>query len=71
MKTLLIVGMLALALLLGACGNREAKELFETAELEELQNNPGHARELYRRILEKHPESDFARKAREKLARMP
>lgn len=57
----------ALGLALAACSRDGAKELYETAQLEELQNNPAHARELYREILKSHPESEHAVKAKERL----
>jgi outer membrane protein assembly factor BamD (BamD/ComL family) len=56
-----------LALSLGCSGNKAA-DLFETAKLEELQNNPIHAIELYEEILRKYPKSEFAPKARQRLA---
>jgi TolA-binding protein len=59
-------GVLAMALLVAACGGG-AKELLDTAEFEELQRNTTHARELYREILEKHPDSPEAAKAKERL----
>jgi TolA-binding protein len=54
------------ALLLTGCQDR-AEQLFETAQLEEKQFNEEHAAELYRQILEKHPRSAFAPKAKERL----
>lgn len=56
----------ALALALGGCGSR-ADELLETARLEELQNNPAHARELYQEVLRSHPGTPQARTAEERL----
>jgi len=52
------------------CSNDGAKaeELFETAQFEELQNNPEHARKLYADILKKYPDTKFAEKAKVKLA---
>jgi hypothetical protein len=58
--------LLAAALSLAGCGGNAA-ELLETAKLEELQNNPAHARELYREILRHHPGSPEARIAEERL----
>jgi TolA-binding protein len=58
---------LAFTLLLAACGGG-AKELLETAQFEELQRNTTHAHELYREILQKHPDSPEAAKAKERLA---
>ena len=49
------------------CSDSGAKTLFETAQLEERQHNIVHAKELYREILGHYPESDFARKAKERL----
>ena len=50
-----------------ACGGG-AKELFETAQFEELQRNGTHARELYEQIIHDHPNAPEATKARERLA---
>ena len=52
---------------LPGCGGESAETLFETAKLEELQNNPEHARQLYRQILEKHSRSPYAKTAEERL----
>jgi len=49
------------------CGD-DPKQVFETAQFEELQNNHSHARELYERIIRADPDSDLAKKARERLA---
>jgi TolA-binding protein len=54
------------AALVVACGGG-AKELLDTAEFEELQRNTTHARELYREIVQKHPDSPEAAKARARL----
>jgi outer membrane protein assembly factor BamD (BamD/ComL family) len=53
-------------LLIVSCG-QSPKQLFETAELEMLQTNYPHATELYREILNKHPDSKFAENARKRL----
>lgn len=52
------------------CFGNQAQEWFETAELEEIQNSPDHAQQLYQRIIEKYPDSDYARKAADRLAAM-
>ena len=65
-QTVLVLMMIAVLAFAGCTGNN-AGELFETAEFEELQKNPTHAAELYKEILEKHPDSEYARKARERL----
>ena len=54
---------LAFAVLVG-CGGGGAKDLLDTAELEAVQNNPTHARELYQEIVRRYPDSPEATKAR-------
>ena len=51
-----------------SCSAENAKELYKTAEFEELQNNRDHANKLYNEIVEKYPESEYAEKARGKLS---
>lgn len=48
------------------CGE-DPQQLFETAQFEERQNNRTHARELYERIMRAYPESDFAKKAQQRI----
>ena len=61
----------ALCLFFGIAGCGESpKQLFETAQFEELQYNQSHARELYERIIQTHPDSDFAKKAALRLAEL-
>lgn len=57
-----------LALIIGGCSGDSAKELFETAELEVLQNNPKHAQQLYQELLQEYPDSPYAAQAKERLA---
>ena len=67
------LGWLPAALFLGlltACGEHGGKDLFETAQFEEKQNNVPHAKELYQEILTKYPQSEYARKAEERLQRL-
>lgn len=66
MRAIFVVLMI-LALALGGCTADGAQELFETAQLEERQNNPAHAKELYQEVLTKYPQSEYARKAEERL----
>ncbi|MDY6987863.1 MAG: lipoprotein [Thermodesulfobacteriota bacterium] len=63
---LFAVGVIALS---GCSGNR-AEELFDTARLEELQNNEDHAKKLYQEIVAKYPDSECARDARDRLSEM-
>lgn len=67
MRYWIVALMLVIGGLLGACSDGKAESLFETAKLEELQNNPDHARQLYGEILAKYPQSDVAPLARERL----
>ena len=68
MKRKLIIIMMVFALASSGCTVGKAKELYETAKLEELQNSHDHAAKLYRKILDKYPDSEYAAKARERLA---
>lgn len=68
MKHLLLL--LAAVMLLGAggCSGDQGKELFDTAQFEEKQNNRDHARQLYQEIIRKYPDSPLAKQAQERLA---
>ena len=59
-----LVGVVVLGL--GGCGE-DPKQLFETAQFEEKQNNPAHARELYERVIQASPDSEWAQKAKERM----
>lgn len=54
---------------IAGCGE-SPQQMFETAQFEELQNNQRHARELYERIIQKHPDTEFAKKAALRLAEL-
>ena len=43
------------------------KDLLDTARLEEVQNNPTHARELYDEVVRRYPDTPEARTAAERL----
>ena len=58
---------LGLALLGSGCTGDAAKDLYETAQLEEKQNNDAHAKELYQQITTQHRQSEYAAKAKERL----
>jgi len=65
MKKFFVILFLAL---LAACSGEAAKELYETAKFEELQNNHLHAVELYQEIIDNHPESGYAGLSKERLS---
>ncbi|MGA1870420.1 MAG: tetratricopeptide repeat protein [bacterium] len=67
MKRIILLIMIFLALTVSGCTGGGAEELFETARFEELQNSHDHAKKLYQEIIDKYPESDYAKKARERL----
>jgi hypothetical protein len=56
MKLRILVLIACLGLALAGCSGNGAKELFETAQFEELQNNQEHARQLYEEIIKKYPQ---------------
>ena len=53
----------------GAVGDK-AKDLYDTAQLEEKQNNKPHATKLYRQIVEEYPSSTYANQAKTRLAEL-
>jgi outer membrane protein assembly factor BamD (BamD/ComL family) len=67
MKYKIIFLLVSITLVLSGCSGNNAEELFETAKLEELQNAREHAIELYQEIIDKYPDSEFAKKAKERL----
>lgn len=62
---------LPLVLLLAGCGGDGAADLLETARLEEVQNNPTHARQLYQQIVDRYPGTPQAETAATRLREMP
>ena len=66
MKITVLVLMLVFAVSISGCAEK-ASELFETAKFEELQNNKEHAVKLYEEIIKKYPDSEYAKKAEERL----
>ena len=67
MKRFILILVMIAGLSIAGCSGSNPKELFETAQLEELQNNRDNAIKLYREIIEKDPESEYAGKARKRL----
>lgn len=68
MKKIILILMIFTGLAVSACSDNKPQELLETAELEELQNNQDHARQLYQEIIRKYPDSEYARNAEERLS---
>ena len=62
---LVMVGLL-LALAMG-CGGESPESVFGTAQFEEKQTNFSHAKELYQQIIKEHPDSEWAKKAKERF----
>ena len=67
MKRFISVLLMALSLAFSSCSGKRAQEAYETAQFEELQKNFVHARKLYQEILSKHPDSEYAARAAERL----
>jgi hypothetical protein len=63
----IVVILVFTGLIIAACGNNAAQEIFDTAKLEELQNNPEHALTLYQEIIKKYPSSPLAPQAQERI----
>jgi outer membrane protein assembly factor BamD (BamD/ComL family) len=59
--------MIVIPVFFSGCSDNKAEEFFETAQFEELQNNREHAIQLYEEIIEKYPESEYAKKAQDRL----
>ena len=61
------IGAVVFCIALAACTGDKAKELFETAELEERQHNIAHAKQLYEDLVRLYPSSPQAETARARL----
>ena len=68
MKRIIITIFMILAFALSGCSEKKARELFETAQLEEIQKNYEHAGQLYNEIIKKYPETDYAKRAEERMS---
>jgi len=70
MKRIVLVLTILLAITNFSCSSSAPENLFDTAKLEELQDNHKHARELYQQIIEKYPESEYAKQSKKRLTKM-
>lgn len=68
MKRLVLIFCATLAIAFAGCSGNNATELYETAQLEELQQNHEHAMSIYEEIIEKYPEGKHAENARARLS---
>jgi TolA-binding protein len=68
MKKLVWIILLLGAIGLSGCSGTSAQDLLDTAKLEEKQNNPEHAKKLYQEIIQKYPNTSFAKEAQERLS---
>ncbi len=67
MRPWIHIGAILFCLALVACSGDKAKELFETAEFEERQQNLPHAKQLYEDIVRLYPSSPQAETAKTRL----
>ena len=67
MKKLILIFVMAIAVVFSSCSGKKAEDMYETAEFEELQKNDVHAKQLYEEIIRKYPESEYAKKASDRL----
>ncbi len=70
MKYLRIMFFFLLLLYVTACGGSGAKELYETAQFEELQNNHKHALQLYEEIVRDYSGSEYAKKSGKRIVKL-
>lgn len=68
MKRYILLLVILLSLSVSGCSGDKAKDLMDTALLEEKQHNPDHALKLYQEIIQKYPDSDIAKDARKRLS---
>ncbi len=52
---------------LTGCSGDKGKQLFETAQFEEKQHNLEHAKQLYGEVAKKYPDTEFGKRAEERL----
>ncbi len=62
----LVMMALSISLMIG-CSGESPESLFGTAQFEEQQTNFAHAKELYQQIIREHPNSEWAKQAKERV----
>ena len=67
MRLWMHIGAVVFCVALAACSGDKAKELLETAEFEERQQNVPHAKQLYEELVRLYPSSAQAETARARL----
>ncbi len=70
MKRVILLMMILLSVSVSGCTGDKAKELMDTAILEEKQHNSDHARQLYQEIIQKYPDSSVAKDAQRRLSEL-
>jgi outer membrane protein assembly factor BamD (BamD/ComL family) len=70
MKQSILIFFFLFAFILSGCSGGKAEELYNTAGFEELQNNREHALKLYEEIIKKYPDSEYAKKAEERITQI-
>lgn len=68
MKRFILSLMIFFSVAVSGCSGDKAKTLMDTALLEEKQHNPDHARKLYQEIIQKYPDSAYAKEAQKRLS---
>jgi len=67
MRPWIHIGAVIFCVTLAACSGDKAKELLETAEFEERQQNVAHAKQLYEELIRLYPSSPQAETAKARL----
>jgi outer membrane protein assembly factor BamD (BamD/ComL family) len=63
--TVILIALLLTSLL--GCSDKDAQELYMTAQFEERQKNVQHAKDLYQELTTKYPTSSYAKDAHARL----
>ncbi|MBI3353386.1 MAG: outer membrane protein assembly factor BamD [Nitrospirae bacterium] len=69
MRHIVLALLMVFFVALSGCSDKAAG-LYDIAQFEELQKNKKHATELYEEIIKKYPDSEYAKKAKERLVKL-